>query len=334
MFVISFENQKDRERVLEGKPWLFDNQLFVLKLFDGLTPPRKMNFDFEEFWVHLNNLPLACMSREVGMQIGATVGNVKGVDIREDGIGWGSYLRVKIEIDLRKKISRGRIANVMGNKLWIPLSYEKLPKVCFKCGKIFHGGEGCLETEGNNDKLQYGVWLRASYLGRGKSSESSSNKISGNMSESEGEFNHTIGSLGEKELGDGGNESQAVKGKGAQQVFDKNSGTGERTEGAGRSGKTVEDCGVVTRLQQLEHDKEMSENYGGEDRRRWKRRARGAVTKDTRDSFLGGKRKLRSEKPGDNSKGATKKGKACMEEGVSKHDVMLVEAASQLHQQQ
>lgn len=70
LFVVSFENQGDKGRVLDGKLWLFDNQVLVLKPFDGLTPPQKMNFDFETFWVHMNNLSLACVTCEVGNQIG------------------------------------------------------------------------------------------------------------------------------------------------------------------------------------------------------------------------------------------------------------------------
>lgn len=36
-FVITFANQSDRNRVLDGCPWLFDNLLFMMKMFDGMT---------------------------------------------------------------------------------------------------------------------------------------------------------------------------------------------------------------------------------------------------------------------------------------------------------
>ncbi|XP_042974862.1 uncharacterized protein LOC122306500 [Carya illinoinensis] len=62
LFVIMFENQEDKLRILEGRPWLFDNWLFVLKPFDGFVSPQWMNFDKEVFWVRLNNLPLALMN--------------------------------------------------------------------------------------------------------------------------------------------------------------------------------------------------------------------------------------------------------------------------------
>lgn len=46
---ISFKEHMDLDRVLVGKPWLFDNNLFIPKPFEGLTPANLMNFDYEEF---------------------------------------------------------------------------------------------------------------------------------------------------------------------------------------------------------------------------------------------------------------------------------------------
>lgn len=96
------------------------------------------------------------------MQIGAFIGRVKEVDVSGEGIEWGSHLRVKIELDLRKAIARGRTVNLEGNKLWVQLTYEKLPKICFKCGRIKHDKDGCKGVNGKGDRKQYGSWLRAS----------------------------------------------------------------------------------------------------------------------------------------------------------------------------
>lgn len=51
-----------------------------------------MRFNEEEFWVQMYNLSLACMTRDIGTQIGKTIGTVKDVDVREDGIGWENLL--------------------------------------------------------------------------------------------------------------------------------------------------------------------------------------------------------------------------------------------------
>lgn len=69
----------------------------------------------------MHNLPLVCMTKEIGSQIGSTIGMVKEVDVNEDEIGWGSYRRVRIKIDLRRAISRGRTFNLLGKKSWVTL---------------------------------------------------------------------------------------------------------------------------------------------------------------------------------------------------------------------
>lgn len=90
-----------------------------------------MVFTKESFWVQLHNLPLAYMNEDIGRQVGDTIGVVKDCDVQEDGFSWGKVFRMYMELDLHKPISWERILNLMGDKVWVPLTYEKLPKLCF-----------------------------------------------------------------------------------------------------------------------------------------------------------------------------------------------------------
>lgn len=123
---------------MEGKPWLFDSSLLSLKAIDGCTLPLKMDFSKKKLWIQLYNLPLGCMNADVGMQIGKSIGTVVKCDIDEDGIAWGKVIHVCIELDLQHTITQGRTINIKGNRLWVPLTYEKLPRVCFRCKKLIH----------------------------------------------------------------------------------------------------------------------------------------------------------------------------------------------------
>jgi len=51
LFIVEFDNEWDKARVLEGRPWLFDGYLVSIVDFDGTTPPSKMNFDRAAFWI-------------------------------------------------------------------------------------------------------------------------------------------------------------------------------------------------------------------------------------------------------------------------------------------
>lgn len=39
VYVITSENEDDKQKIWEGRPSFFDNHLLVMKRFDGLSPP-------------------------------------------------------------------------------------------------------------------------------------------------------------------------------------------------------------------------------------------------------------------------------------------------------
>ncbi len=49
MFIADFEQEVDKVRILEGRPWLFDGNLVSLADFDGTTPPSQMEFERASF---------------------------------------------------------------------------------------------------------------------------------------------------------------------------------------------------------------------------------------------------------------------------------------------
>lgn len=44
LYIFSFENREDKEKVIKGRPWLFDFHLLAIQAFDGSIPPSKMKF--------------------------------------------------------------------------------------------------------------------------------------------------------------------------------------------------------------------------------------------------------------------------------------------------
>jgi hypothetical protein len=69
---LEFEHYWDKSKVLEGRPWIFEGQLFSVAEFNGLTPPHQMNFDIEAFWIRMYDLPLACLGKDLGFKLGST----------------------------------------------------------------------------------------------------------------------------------------------------------------------------------------------------------------------------------------------------------------------
>jgi hypothetical protein len=135
IFLVEFEHEWDKVRIMEGRPWLFEGYVFSL----------------------------ACMCQKVGLQIGATLGEVEEVETNDEGFGWGEYLRVRVKLDLSKPIPRGRRLKLQGETIWVIFKYERLPRFCFLCGLVQHGERGCEKCRGPKNQEaapQFGPWLR------------------------------------------------------------------------------------------------------------------------------------------------------------------------------
>lgn len=88
------------------------------------------------------------------------------MDVDQDEIGWGPYLRVKVWVDIIKPLLRGSMINIAGAPTWIPFEYERFPNFIFRRGMIKHASSGCskgliVNKMHDSDNCQYGAWLRA-----------------------------------------------------------------------------------------------------------------------------------------------------------------------------
>lgn len=106
------------------------------------------------------------MNKVYGEKIGMTIGKVLEVDLLDDGIEWSRFLRIKIELKLHQALAIGRMTSVQGDKVWIPIKYEKLPKVYFVCGYLVHEADGCMSkseslSQHAKKTQQFNSWLRA-----------------------------------------------------------------------------------------------------------------------------------------------------------------------------
>jgi len=165
-WLLEFSTETDKKRVQEGTPWLFDRSVLVLKEVEENIPLLQMDFSISPFWIQIHDLPLGCMTREVGYKIGASIGRVEDVRVPGDGGVWSRGLRVRVQVDITKPLERGRMLKLNGRQAWVAFRYEKLPHFCFHCGRILHDKMSCSGSQGINQEEKgtpkpWGVWLRA-----------------------------------------------------------------------------------------------------------------------------------------------------------------------------
>lgn len=94
LFLVEFVDERDKRKVLDMCPWNYEKILVHLQEFEGDKVPKDLVLKWSPFWVQIHNLPLKSRTRETGLVIGASLGEVLEVDVMESGVQWSKYLRV------------------------------------------------------------------------------------------------------------------------------------------------------------------------------------------------------------------------------------------------
>ena len=170
---------------MEG-PWEFGGDLIIVVDFDASKRLKDLEFIYTPAWVRVFNLPLGMMNTATGMRIGNKVGKALMVDADTDGSAVGTYLRVKVRVDIRKPLLRGVMLEdedeVKGG--WCPFRYEFLPNFCYACGLLGHVERDCDVGVGKEEQQQFGDWLRVTPAKWKMPGESRSRWSEGGSSES------------------------------------------------------------------------------------------------------------------------------------------------------
>lgn len=162
LFAFQFFHWRDMKKVLDGRPWCFDNMLIILKEVDGDEQPDQVSLIYSPFWIRLKNLPFNMRSDEV---VRALIGNLgEIIDIEKDVLGFGRYRRVKVMLDITKPLRRYRkVRDRKGNDLQVDFAYERLPFFCLACGVMGHSEKDCqfVHEEDSCEKLGWSLGLKA-----------------------------------------------------------------------------------------------------------------------------------------------------------------------------
>ncbi|XP_021747549.1 uncharacterized protein LOC110713404 [Chenopodium quinoa] len=163
LYAFQFFHWRDKERVLNGRPWCFDNKLIVMKEVEGDEQPDQVSLYHSPFWVRIKNLPFNCRTDDDVKEIVANWGEV--MEVEEDILGLDRFRRVKLMINITKPLRRfQRILDKGRKTVCVEFAFERLPFFCFACGVIGHSEKDCdmVSEDSKKAKLGRGRWLRAS----------------------------------------------------------------------------------------------------------------------------------------------------------------------------
>ena len=146
LYLVEFGDEKDKRKVLDMCPWSYEKQLVLIQEFEGRLTPKEIEVKWAQFWVQIYTIPLNSRTRETSWAIGSCLGAVIDVDVIEAGEQWGKCLRVRVRIDVTKRLVRGkRITAEGGEPKWVNFKYKRLLNFCYRCRLLNHSLKECSE---------------------------------------------------------------------------------------------------------------------------------------------------------------------------------------------
>ena len=183
-----FSSRFQMEWVKKSGPWNFENNLLLLCRWRASLTSTNIVFTHSPFWVQVWGIPFEFMNEEVGKDIGGTIGNFLEVDKRSWQSNQAKYTRIKVDVQLDKPLRRGGfISSPESGKHWVYYKYEKIPTLCFRCGRIGHDVKHCSDaTVEHETGNQYGDWMKAGWDSKWGPSKSQTTSSEGRTATADG----------------------------------------------------------------------------------------------------------------------------------------------------
>ncbi|KAF4402323.1 hypothetical protein G4B88_003244 [Cannabis sativa] len=143
----TFANRNDALNVLSRRPWFVCGYLLIIMPWPAWLTPSEVRFDRTPLWVNVESIPPFYWNRSNLKELASKASPVHELPLGiEDAVGL-STLRFRATIDLNKPIFSGFFLRRQKLKdLWIQYRYERLPKLCFKCGMLTHDQSICFKA--------------------------------------------------------------------------------------------------------------------------------------------------------------------------------------------
>ena len=159
LFTMQFHCLAEWNKATKKGPWLFRNQALVIEEYDGFQNPKSMKLDIIAVWAQIHKLPDIFLLEPIIKGMARGVGEITDVQIKLPAGFVGSFVQIRVKIDVHKKQYRFVSITRDKKKEFYQVKYEKMPDFCGNCGMIGHWYEKCGSGEHDPTKLEWGDFL-------------------------------------------------------------------------------------------------------------------------------------------------------------------------------
>uniref|UniRef100_A0A803NZ18 Reverse transcriptase domain-containing protein n=2 Tax=Cannabis sativa TaxID=3483 RepID=A0A803NZ18_CANSA len=164
-----FHNEEDCAFVLQKRPWLVNGVLLNIKPWPVEGEVRTGEFAVARFWVQIHGLPTRCLTNDNAEIVAKKIGELAETDgsSKAEVVRRG-YLRMWVDVWVAHPIPAGFFLKSDGKpESWVQFKYEKLPMLCFNCGKLAHWDKIChapmtmITPRSGKAVPLYGLWIKS-----------------------------------------------------------------------------------------------------------------------------------------------------------------------------
>ncbi|KAF4400842.1 hypothetical protein G4B88_004385 [Cannabis sativa] len=163
-----FDSEEDCQMVMERRPWLVNGVLLNLRPWPIEGEVCLAEFEVARFWVEFHGLPTRCLSEDNAPILAKKVGTfVKTDGRRKEDVVRRRFLRCWIDVWISHPFPAGFFLKAGANlSSWIQFKYDKLPFLCFNCGRLAHVTGKCSAptmwvTPATGQAVRmYGPWIK------------------------------------------------------------------------------------------------------------------------------------------------------------------------------
>ncbi|XP_050269644.1 uncharacterized protein LOC126713816 isoform X1 [Quercus robur] len=160
-YIFHFEYVEDLLHICNEGPWAVDEALLVLERWRPNLVLSHLQLNYISVWVQLHGLPLEYQYPELPKRMGQMMSLLERVNW-EDRIPRNiRFMRIKVRIDPWLPVIAGFMLRLDdGSQVWVQCKYERVHKLCVKCGLIGHTHRQCTHCMDNIELMLYRQRLR------------------------------------------------------------------------------------------------------------------------------------------------------------------------------
>jgi hypothetical protein len=143
-YILHFDVPDDLVYICDEGPWAVEGALLILERWRANLVLHGLQLNFVSLWVQLYGLPLEYQYPDLAIQMGHMLGVFERID-------WDAhiprnirFMRIRVRLNPWLPLIVGFMLRLDdGNRVWIQCRYERIHKICTKCGMMGHTRTQC-----------------------------------------------------------------------------------------------------------------------------------------------------------------------------------------------